>query len=172
MKDGLDIIAVTTAGPPEFACALPRGVLRDRLTPLLGERRLLPIVTLDRKTRTIDVLDEEEKVVANVEVERHGVVTGNRPRPLALGERVLLAPVRGYSEPLTRLRELIERHLGLVRLNGTALEEALAVTGRRPLDYSSKPRIALSREMSAGEALEYPATSRIQGPAHSAANPA
>jgi len=152
LKDGLDIVAVTTAALPAFACELPRGMLSDRLTPLLGERRLLPIVTLDRKTRTIDVLDNEEKIVANIEVERDGVVTGKQTRPTALGERLLLAPVRGYPEPLTRLRELIERHLGLVRLNGTALEEALAAIGRRPLDYSSKPRIVLAREMSAGEA--------------------
>jgi len=152
LKTGLDIVAVATAEPPDFACELPRGVLRDRLTPLLGERRLLPIVTLDRKIRMIDVLDEEEKVVAHVEIERDGVVTGKRTRPTALGERVLLAPVHGYPEPLTRLRNLIERHLGLVRLNGTALQEALAAIGRHPLGYSSKPRIALTREMTAGEA--------------------
>jgi len=152
LKSGLDIVAVTTAGPPGFARELPRGVLRDRLTPLLGERRLLPIVALERKTRTIGVLDDEEKIVANVEIERDGVITGKQTRPTALGERVLLAPMRGYPEPLNRLRNLIERHLGLVRLNGTVLDEALAVTGRRPLDYSSKPRIVLSREMSAGAA--------------------
>ena len=152
LKDGLDIVAVTTDGPPNFARGLPRGVLRDRLTPLLEERRLLPIVAIDRKTRTIDVLDEDEKIVAHVEIERDSVVTGQRTRPTALGERVCLAPVRGYPEPLNRLRDLIERHMGLVRLNGTVLEEALAVTGRRPLDYSSRPRIALSHDLTAGEA--------------------
>jgi len=152
LSDGLDIISVAAQEVPGFAHELPAGAMRDRLSPVVESRRLLDIASLKCSSRCFKVLDEENKTVARVLIERHGVVTGEGTRRLGLGERLVVAPVRGYPEPLQQLRALFEHQLGLVRLNGTALEEALAALGRHPLDYSSKLRIPLHAEIPAGEA--------------------
>ncbi|MCC6302539.1 MAG: CHAD domain-containing protein [Gammaproteobacteria bacterium] len=152
LADGLDIVSVAAKEVPGFAHELPAGVLRDRLLPLAESRRLLGIASLKCSSRCFKVLDEENKTVARVLIERHGVVTGEGARRLGLGERLVVAPVRGYSEPLQQLRALFEHELGLVRLNGAALEEALAALGRHPLDYSSKLRVPLPAGVTAGEA--------------------
>jgi CHAD domain-containing protein len=152
LADGLDIISIAAAEVPGFAHEFPAGALRDRLLPLLGTRRLLEVAGMKCVSRCFRVLDEEDKTVARVLVERHSVVTGAGTRRLGLGERLVVTPVRGYPEPLQNLRDLFESHLGLVRLNGSALEEALAALGRQPLDYSSKLRVELSADVSIGEA--------------------
>lgn len=152
LADGLDIVSVDAADAPGFAHELPAGALRDRLLPLLGTRRLLGVAGMKCVSRCFKVLDDETKTVARVLIERHSVVTGEGTRRLGLGERLVVAPVRGYAEPLQHLRTLFEHHLGLVRLNGTAFEEALAALGRHPLDYSSKLRVSLAADVSAGEA--------------------
>lgn len=152
LADGRDVVSVEQAEAPGFVHELPAGALRDRLLPLAGMRRLLEIAVLSCASRCFRVLDDETKTVARVLIERHGVVTGEGTRRLGLGERLVVAPVRGYPEPLQNLRTLFENHLGLVRLNGTALEEALAALGRHPLDYSSKLRIPLPADVAAGEA--------------------
>jgi CHAD domain-containing protein len=152
LADGLDVVSVERAEAPGFAHELPAGALRDRLLPLLGTRRLLEIAVMKCAQRCFKVVDDETKTVARVLIERHSVVNGEGARRLGLGERLVVAPVRGYPESLQSLRTLFENHLGLVRLNGAAVEEALAALGRHPLDYSSKLRIPLAADITAGEA--------------------
>ncbi len=152
LSNGLDVVSTVAEEVPGFAQDLPAGALRDRLLPLVESRRLLDIAAMKCASRCFKVLDEEGKTVARVYIERHSVVTGEGARRLGLGERLVVAPVRGYPEPLQHLRALFEHQLGLVRLNGAAFEEALAALGRHPLDYSSKLRIPLTADVTAGEA--------------------
>lgn len=152
LADGLDVVSVERADVPGFVHELPACALRDRLLSLVGTRRLLEIAGMKCASRCFKVLDEETKTVARVLIERHSVVTGEGARRLGLGERLVITPVRGYPEPVQQLRALFENHLGLVRLNGTAFEEALAALGRHPLDYSSKLRVPLPADVTAGEA--------------------
>lgn len=152
LADGLDVISVAREDVPGFVHELPAGPLRDRLLPLVGTRRLLEVAGMKCTQRCYSMIDDETKTVARVLVERHGVITGEGTRRLGLGERLVVAPVRGYAEPVQQLRAVFENHLGLVRLNGTAFEEALAALGRHPLDYSSKLRVPLAADATAGEA--------------------
>ncbi|MCC6207598.1 MAG: CHAD domain-containing protein [Gammaproteobacteria bacterium] len=152
LADSLNVVSIAAQEVPGFAHELPAGPLRNRLLPLVESRRLLDIASLKCASRCFNVLDEESKTVARVFIERHSVVTGEGARRLGLGERLVVAPVRGYPEALQQLRALFEHQLGLVRLNGTALEEALGALGRHPLDYSSKLRIPLHTNIPAGEA--------------------
>lgn len=152
LADGLDVVSIERAEVPGFVQDLPAGALRDRLLPVAGTRRLLEIATMKCAQRCLKVIDDETKTVARVLLERHSVVTGEGTRRLGLGERLVVAPVRGYGDTLHSLRTLFENHLGLVQLNGTAFEEALAALGRHPLDYSSKLRVPLPADVTAGEA--------------------
>jgi len=152
LADGIDVVSVERAEAPGFAHDLPAGALRDRLLPVAGTRRLLEIAAMKCAQRCFKVVDDEIKTVARLLIERHSVVTGAGARRLGLGERLVVAPVRGYPDALQNVRALFENHLGLVRLNGTAFEEALAALGRHPLDYSSKLRIPLAADVTAGEA--------------------
>lgn len=152
LADGRDIVSIDAEEVSGFAHDLPPGALRDRLSPLLEERRLLPVAELKCARRCFKVLDEEAKTVARVTLERDSVANGKGARRLGSGDRLVVAPVRGYPEPTQNLRGLFEQQLRLERLNGTAYEEALSMHGRHPLDYSSKLRVPLDTDLPAGEA--------------------
>ncbi len=140
--------------PPEFAWDLPPGRLRETLAPALEVRRLLPLVRLELTVQSLRVRDGADKVVADVELER---ATASDPQrddgARAIPVRLSLVPVRGYDEEFRSLRLVVERELGLVPDPSSRLQHALEAVGRRPLDYSSKLRLALDPRGESGAAV-------------------
>lgn len=142
---------------PAFARELPPGPLADALAACTDVRRLLPVVEVETHGKRLRVLDEREKTVVRLELERGTVSAaawdgrgdaGSGSLPL----RLRLLPVKGYEEELERLIGVLESGLGLVRCEVDELTTALAVLGRRPRDYTSKLDIPVQPEMPAAEA--------------------
>lgn len=151
LDSGLDLVCIDVVDVPCFAAELPRGVMRDRLAPVLKGRRLLPLAHLTGRRDEFRVLDAERKTVMRARVERHRVDTGDRR--VRLRERVELTPVRGFTEPLNAVLPLLERRPGAEALEGDLFEEALQVLDRHPLDYRTRPALSLQSGDTAGAAV-------------------
>lgn len=150
--DGDVRAAAPVATPPRFAGDLPNGPLRDQLGPALDVRALLPVARVRTTTTVVRVLDDEEKTVVRVAVDRD-VATGPGSGGAPLGSRVRLLPVRGYAGALAAVAKAVTAAgVGLRPAGDDVLHAALAAAGRRAGDYSSKPRVALVPSASAIDA--------------------
>ena len=140
-KNGLDLVRVEVTDEPRFAADLPRGLVHERLAPLLKERRLLPVVHLKGRREEFRILDREQKTVMRASIERPRVDTGERS--VRLRERMEIVPMRGFAEPLDALLPALGRSPALEALDGDVFEEALHAIDRTPLDYHARPRLRL-----------------------------
>lgn len=150
LDSGFDLVCIDVTDMPCFASEMPRGVMRDRLMPVLKGRRLLPLAHLTGRSDEFRVLDAERKTVMRARVERHRVDTGDRR--VRLRERVEVAPVRGFAEPLRAVLPLLERCPGTEMLQDSLFEEALQILDRHPLDYRTRPALSLQRSDAVGAA--------------------
>jgi CHAD domain-containing protein len=147
--------SIVQAGAPRFVWDLPSSALRERLTPILEMRALLPKARIETTRHDLRLLNKDEKTVARLTMDQD-LLRGRHGRaPRRLGARLRLLPVRGYDKPLQRIRELLENELGLAPMGrDDTLLKALDATGQRPGDYSSKLRLKLDGEMTAAAATQ------------------
>lgn len=150
-RSGLDVVVVDVSDAPRYSNELPRGLIRDRVGALLCERRLLPVACVRCRGESFSVLDEEGKTVLRANVERRRAETGDGE--VRLPEDLELSPLRGFDEPLNRVRALIERHLDVEALPGHGLDDALRAADRSPQDYRVRPRPSFAPDEAAGDAL-------------------
>ncbi|GBE13736.1 MAG TPA: CHAD domain-containing protein [Desulfobacteraceae bacterium] len=131
-----------------FSSDFPPGRLRTVLEPILGVRRLLPLVTLDSSGVLIRFLNQDEKVVAFLFFHEQRMRKAD-----VVFRTVKLRGIRGYDKDFKAVSKSIRRH-GIVDSVSPfyALEEGVRLTGRCPLDYSSEFSITLKPEMSARQA--------------------
>ncbi len=134
---GEDPLCEVTDAPPGFAWDLPQGPLRERLTPLLEMRSLLPQVSVRQKQRSLRVLDDEEKTVVRVVLQESTYTTVDGKQSGSLEPRVLLKPLKGYENHFDSLHAQFDK-LDLIAAERSLYDEALAIIGRRAGDYSSK----------------------------------
>ncbi len=151
LDDGLDLVSTEISDDPCFGPDVPEGVMRRRVAPALGERRLLPQSSLLARLRYGHVLDDDGKTVARLCLEHHRVCRDDGA-PRRLRDRLALIPVRGYDDWLERLRAIFEERLAWDRLQSPVLDEALTALGRRPLDYRTKPSRDFDPQLPVGEA--------------------
>ncbi|MBL1127508.1 MAG: CHAD domain-containing protein [Chloroflexi bacterium] len=125
---------------PTFAWNLPEGEIRERLTPLLDVRALLPQAELTIYRTPYRVLNEDEKTVARLVVE---TIRPSTADTLPLTTCARLQPLRGYEAET-------ERVAGWLVMQGatavTPLEwykGILTAVGKDPGEYIAKPRLAL-----------------------------
>ena len=145
--DGALFVNGRTAGQVRFARDLPDGPLRHELAPVLDVRALLPMATVEGEERTYRVLDDEEKTVARVLVERlrvHGpAANGTAPSAASdeatdLGAFVLVRPLRGYAKEARKIGRKLARSLHLEAVDADLFETAMRALDRQVGDYSSK----------------------------------
>jgi CHAD domain-containing protein len=117
---------------------LPQGPVRERLKPLLGIRRLLPLFEIRSRRQTLCLLNEDEKTVIRLLLEENRLRDHAHHGAQPLAVRVRLLPVRGYETELRDTSRMLNVDLGLEPAGASVLIEALAVTGRQPGGYSSK----------------------------------
>ncbi len=125
-------------GEPGLVTGLPPGAVRERLAPVLGVRRLLPVVTLVGKHRVLRVLNEDEKTVVRILLERVRVLADGPLGDVVLPLRLRLLGVRGYLRELGRTERWLSKRLAMAPAHAPLFLSALAAAGRRPGSYSSK----------------------------------
>jgi CHAD domain-containing protein len=134
-------------GPAVALAALPAGPLRDRLAPVLEERALLPLVRLRSRTVPVAVLNEDEKTVARLVLERPAVVNGRHS--ISLAARLRVESLRGYEPDFERTVRRLRDGLGLAPASGPLADAAVSAVGGRPEGVSSKVRVELAPGMRA-----------------------
>jgi len=123
---------------PGFAGELPQGPVRQLLTPVLGIRRLLPMVEIDTQTQTLRVLNEDDKTVARIVIEQNSLVDAGLGLQTALQPRLMLLPVRGYDAELAATAAALTELLTPEPAQAPLVLEAFAASGRHPGAYSSQ----------------------------------
>jgi CHAD domain-containing protein len=149
-------ISATTAKMtfPSLLSCLPAGPVRDSLAQIAGVRALLPMVASRATRRNLRVLDGEDKMVARLVVDDATAAdpaTTALPRPLA--PRVTISVVRGYDAQAGRVERLLAALPGVSVATGSALQAALAATGRKIASDPAEVGAGLTPAMPAGVAL-------------------
>jgi len=123
---------------PGLIDSVPVGPVRERLAPPLGVRRLLPMAEVRTQSLMLRVLNDDEKTVARILVERHWLAQAPAGTDIPLLARLRLLPVRGYRQELDATAALLPQNLRLGPAQVSLFERALAAAGRAPGSYSSK----------------------------------
>jgi hypothetical protein len=145
-----ELLASEHAGPrgvaaawPALISALPEGPLRELLAPVAGIRALLPVARAVSTARQLRVLNGEDKTVARATLDQMA----------SLAPRLAITPLRGYQAQAMRLAELLTAADGVTEAGAGPLEEALALAGREPGDYTGKISVRLDPDQPAAVAV-------------------
>jgi CHAD domain-containing protein len=131
---------------------LSPGPLRDSLAKLIDMRVLMPMTRVHLRLQRAALLDQERKAVLRLAF-MDGKVDANADfAEQPLRKRLSLEPVKGYRKPFERACKLLQERLELSSA-GPLLDDALAVYGRKPQDYSGRLDVELHAGMPSGEAL-------------------
>ncbi len=126
--------------------------LRERLKEIIDVRRLLPRLVLKSKRHPISVHDKEDKTVLRLQLEHFTAQRPEGPKSVPLGTRLTLQPIRGYQTVFKTARNILENTLELTTAGPPFYIKGLKALGETPGDYSSKLRLKLTPQMTAGEA--------------------
>jgi len=131
--------------PLNFIEAFSENVVSEKLKKVLAIRALLPRGRLDSQVRTIHILDEFDKTVLHVQVEKIRAGTAS------VINLVTLKPVRGYRKHHRQVAQLL-RGIGDERKPTEVFKLLLGAAGETPGEYSSNMRVQLSPDMTARDA--------------------
>ena len=121
---------------PLFVRDLQPGRLADAVQRIVEPRALLPITEIHARERPLDVVDDEQKTVVRLRLER----------PRAREARLRISGVRGYDDELRRVEQVVEKELGFRIATQPLLDEVA------PPGPSSKIEVPLRAEQRADTA--------------------
>jgi CHAD domain-containing protein len=156
-----ELVTVPTAEPtgvrmgfPSDA-VVPPGVLRSRLEPVVEMRALIPIATLRTAAVTYRLLNDDEKTVARVVVERstRAGAGGAGGRAVDIAPRVSVVTSRGYEAEAAAAARVVAKIPGLTTADRSMAVQAMAAIGRVPGDYSGKLDVALDADLATDNAV-------------------
>lgn len=156
-----DVVTAPTAEPtgvrmgfPSDA-VVPPGALRSRLEPVVEMRALIPVVTLRTAVTTYRLLNDDEKTVARVVVERATGIgaRGAAGRAVDIPPRVSVVTSRGYESDAAAAASVLAKLPGLTTADRSMVVQALAVIGRVPGDYSGKLDVPLDADLGTDDAV-------------------
>jgi len=132
------LTAALHAVPPAFAWDVAPGALRERLQEVLDVRRAFPVAEVRRRSRTLDLLDHENKTVARVQVQERfvrppsngGAAVDWCPVPSIL----VLHSLRGYEREFDLFERFLCFNLELPRHDASEYEDALSGLDGGPVD--------------------------------------
>jgi CHAD domain-containing protein len=101
-------------------------------------RALMPQVEVKSNVNCMHLLDDEKKTVLRIYIEQSECRDPNEGDYIACGGLLRLQPVRGYPEPLTKVKKLISKKSDLTVADEGLFEQALNAIGKEPCGYSSK----------------------------------
>ncbi|MFW5970170.1 MAG: CHAD domain-containing protein [Halofilum sp. (in: g-proteobacteria)] len=139
-----------------FADDIEPAALRDRLSPVMEMRALLPVVRLRVQRRLYPVRDARGKIVVRLSV---CMATASDPAAsdqiYPLAPRIVLEALKGYDDEARRVRDHFDEQTGLTEAETSLMDAGLRAIGREPRDYSSKIRLRLAPSMPAAEATRW-----------------
>jgi CHAD domain-containing protein len=151
--DDADPYVLPIEGSIRFAADLPEGFLRAALEPLIEVRALLPMGSIRVERLPARVVDAHGDATLLVDIETWAPVDASGR---AAGEQHTTTSIRELTEDTNDL-EIALGTLHAVGIEMSAavdpLVEAAAVRGRRPGDYSSKPKLPLKPKQPSARAL-------------------
>ncbi|MGE5153044.1 MAG: CHAD domain-containing protein [Bdellovibrio bacteriovorus] len=121
-----------------FAAELPEGPVAARIRAAAGIRRLLPVMEVATRRRTLRALDDDDKTLWRAALDEDHFHDPVSDRSGALPVRVRVLPLRGYEDERDALLVQLTLELGLAPTSAPVLVEALESADRRPCDYSPK----------------------------------
>ncbi len=127
----------------------PDCVLKTKLNECMDVRALLPFLTFVQRREKLHILNNDEKTVLRVyldELNLNGDVASTEPI-----RTVTLDPVRGYENEFRGFHQFLER-LKVAEPCENLFDLMLKQTRRKPGDYSSKVKVALTGDMGASAA--------------------
>ncbi len=145
----VETVPWTVKTQPKFWWDFSEKPLQDKFQSILDVRALSLLVNIKKHTRSIRILNRDEKTVLRVHLEKVQFKNGQAYTPLI--EIITLQPVRGYEEELRGFGQYLS-NLGLTPDTRHAFLIALNAIGKKPGDYSSKPDIQLDPSLPAGQA--------------------
>jgi CHAD domain-containing protein len=150
---GQDVTQLVTgwqASRPRLLAASAYGPVGARIAGLVAPRALIPVVTTSTVTAGYRLLNEDDKTVARLFIDRPSVVGPQAGQPpTVLPPRLTIAEVRGYPGQARRATRLVAAVPGVKPAAGLPLADALAAVGRRPGDYSNKVDANITADMPA-----------------------
>jgi len=137
---------------PERLSEWPEGPVRELLSTVVGLREPMLMVSLRGSREHYSVLNQDDKIISQLSIDNWQVCRGSRKLEEAPDSRIFLTPLKGWEK---ETREAAESVTGpdVRPAAETLLESSLSISGRRPLDYSSKPRIELDAAEDTGTSL-------------------
>lgn len=138
---------------PTFEWDLPAGRMRELIGPTIEMRRLLARVQLELEVQTIRLLNDDQKTVARLHVQRGTASAPNDSEARSLLPLLVsLTPVKGYEQSQRAAAELIENTIGLEPTHDSPLGAAMRAVGVEPGDYVAKRTLALEPDTRADRA--------------------
>ena len=161
LTSSTDVVTVPTAEPTGVRMGFPSdalvppGVLRSRLDRVVEMRALLPVATLRTAVVTYRVLNDDEKTVTRVVVERAtGVGTGTASsRAVDIAPRVSVVTSRGYEAEAAAVARVVAKIPGLTTADQSMAVQAMAAIARVPGDYSGKLDVPLDADLASDDAV-------------------
>jgi len=138
---------------PTFVWDLPDAPTTARLAAIVEMRALLPLVTVRCKRCALRLVDGEGKTEARVMLDQATVVRPDGGPNQALAPTVEVQPVRGYPRAADRITELLAAQVVLRPVDRDVVDQALALVGLTPGDYSSKLKVRLDPHATALDAV-------------------
>ena len=153
---------------PEFAARAPDAIA-EPLARASADRRLFPLLRIDLECTRYPVLDDNEKTVARIGLERATARAGpgfgaatrdgarlrakRRGQRIELPQRLVLSGLRGYGDELERLAAVVESAFEVAPAQQDRFEEALEALGIEPEPRSSGVCVELDPQMRTFDAV-------------------
>jgi len=135
--------------PPKFWWDFQQAFFREKLKKVMDIRALIPRGGVEKETQTLCILDDLEKTVLRLRMEKIQVANALQETPLI--NLVTLEPVRGYKKYQDDISQFLS-NLGKKREAIKIFSMVLSAAGEQAGDYSSKLHIKLQSGMSAKQA--------------------
>jgi CHAD domain-containing protein len=155
--EGEPLARERATSPPDFAERLPDGALRDAILPRTGIRRLLPLVDIGRESRTLRILDTNEKTIVRLRLEeneaRPPTSTEGDGRIVPIPDLIRVIPVKGYERELEAVVEALEKAPGIMRGGIDEVVNAVEAIGDRLVENPCKFRPELDPATPTADAM-------------------
>jgi CHAD domain-containing protein len=135
------------ADPPRWPADVVTGPVHDRLADACGLRILLSRVGIDLAVRRYRVLDDEDKTVAWIDLER-GVIDDSTPVA-----SLVVRGVRGYDAEHASLVRRLAEDLDAPTVDSDPADILCLAAGLEPGGYPGDHEVSLTPTMAANEAL-------------------